>query len=91
MLKCKTMKSKLIILAALALSSCKKEWECNLKIKTVMILGNGETYRNEYNYVLPFQGDRKEMKAFEDYETKIYTIKNPSGFTIMQTNVMTCK
>lgn len=88
------MKSRIIyyltILAALALTSCKKEWECTLKIKSVYILGNGETFRYEHTYYVPFQGSRKEMKAFEDEETEVFTIKKHPP-VIMQTNVMTCR
>lgn len=85
------MKSKLIILIALALSSCTKKYECTLRTNYVMVYMTGEQYRGTNTYHMTFSGTRKEMKAFEDERTKVINVPAGDGIKWVNTYVMTCK
>jgi hypothetical protein len=66
------MNKKLIILASLTiLTSCTKDWKCTLETST--------PYNNS-TYTVSFRGTKKEMKEYEESQTK----QNADVTTIMK-------
>ena len=84
------MKSKLLILAALALTSCTKEYECTQILKTSQVSEFSPATHSEYKWKTTFKGSRKEMKQVEKDGTYLINDKQANSVTIGSC-VMKCK
>lgn len=62
------MKRVIIILASIALFSCKKEYTC-----TTTTISNGELYQDTLETITIIKGDEETKESFEEVNTYEYS------------------